>query len=221
MSKTINYLLVLAASAMLLTITSIVLEISAESNRHFMKTNRVMIQQQTMLADQKKQLLLWNEERYSEIHSVPYQKSRNSFLNYHKVDLFFAGLETLKQDSRIMKETDFSHTINSNLESDVLNLMNAIDSFTSSYDPKEIESLDLVLYQKKFREMQFLLLTQNEIHRRWFKNRSIVEKIFLEKSISLSNASSYSILMAFFLEVIIFIYLQILEVRTKRLRIEQ
>jgi len=221
MNKTINYLLVLALSAMLLTIVSIVLEISAESNRHLTKTNRVIVQQQTMLADQKKQLLLWNEERYSKLHSVPFHKSRSSFLNYGKVDLFYAGLGTLKQDSKFMMKMDFSNAINSNLENDVLNIIDEIDSFTSSYDPKEIESLDLVLYQKKFREMQSLLLSLNEIQRRWLKNRSVFEKIFSEKSISLSNASSYSIMVAFFLEVIIFIYIQFLEVRTERRRLDR
>ena len=221
MSKTINYLIFTAFAAIILTIVAIVFELAAESNRFLLETNRTIVLQQTNLSNQKKQLLLWNESRYSELHSLPFKKSRISFLNHYRENLFFAGIESLKLDSQFIKNIDFSNAVNSNLREDVDKFLTELELFLSSFDLPEVKSLNLIDYRIKFREFQSLQISLNHIQRRWFQNRSSYEKVFSEQSVALSNASSYAILLAFILEILIFIYIQFLEIKTERRRIDK
>ena len=221
MSRTINFLIFSAFMAILLTVLAIVFELAAESNRFLLETNRTIVLQQINLSNQKKQLLLWNESRYSELHSLPFKKSRISFLNKNKEDLFFASIETLKMESQFIRNIDFSNAVNSNLREDVDKFLTELELFLKSIDLPEVKSLNLIDYRIKFREVQSLLISLNHIQRKWFQNRSSYEKVFSEQSVALSNASSYAILLAFVLEVLIFIYIQFLEIKTERRRIDK
>ena len=196
---------------------SIFYEISAEDARFQTKVNRTFLFADTMNMYSKKDLILHNQQEYSLIHAMPLWKSRIEILNQRKMEIFYAGNEILALESQFIKNQNFkSSIIISHLEEESINLVNKIDFFLGSFDSKEIISLDSKRYRLKFNELQNLILALNQLNRKVLKARNTIEEIAVEKSKDLSKASSHAILLAFILEIIIFIYLQFLEVKTER-----
>ena len=216
MSKTIFYSFILASIALLCSGIAVFFEMAAENNRLQLEAVRILIMQQESLRRDKINLILEGEEEFSEIlSSVPF-RARPKFNDYFKEMLFFAGVSTLRFESNHIKTIDWAYSFTPEIEEEALDLVEEVDSFLLDLDPDQLSTLSLEEYKRKFGELQNLLSRLNIISKKAIDSLTKKSQKHEVGAKALSLASTYLIFSAFLLEILIFLLIQFLEIRTER-----
>ena len=130
--------------------------------------------------------------------------------------LFFKGVNTLRSESNHIKTINWAYSFTPEIEEEALDLVEEVDSFLLDLDPDQLSTLSLEKYKRKFGELQNLLSRLNIISKKAFDSLTKKSQKLEVQAKALSLASTYLIFSAFLLELLIFLLIQFLEVRTER-----
>jgi len=216
MSKTIIYSFFLAGMALLCSATAVFFEVAAEKNRLTVEALNISILQQDPFRRVKMDLMFKKELEFSQIQSVIPFRVRPSFIAYNKEALFFAGVSVLKLELSHLKNINWENSFTPELKEEAKVLLEDIDLFLLTFQPERLALINLDEYSERFDELQSLVLRLSYIGRKGIESMQIKSQQFEKQAQALSTASTYLIFIAFLMELLIFILIQFLEVRTER-----
>lgn len=204
----------LALIALFCAVASVYFESAAERNRFMVAGNDEILKRQNLFQLDRVYMLLYAEVSHSRIHSQAFFKESPSWISWQKEKAFFNVINTFEKDINYIKtlsKKDF------NDKSEVNLFILEAETFIQLYkENNKFNLLNRNEHSEKFRDLQNLLKKFIEIMRLRSDNRLKEIELYNNRAINLSKTSAYLILVAFLFEFLIFILIQILEVKSER-----
>ena len=223
MNFRISLFIFLAVIALFSSVGSIYFERAAQHIRTLLENNTTLILQQSSFNQANIGLLFFNEESISEIHALPLYKARKGNLEQKKISIFHPGRATTKMHLQHESTIDTSESdidIENKLRSDLKGKLNKIaqasKEILDTTSNEQLQLLNVEQFQNKFFLLQALIESRISLNYSQQEKRVLINKDLEMQAIALSDGSRYLILFAFFIEILLFILIQFLEVKTER-----